>query len=239
MGESELESQSGESGMPRIKIRIESLSDMVFGLALSLGSFILITNVQPNVQPNITTIFLNVIIFGFGFVIIVMTWLGYSRTISLLPTEVPFAIFLNIALLFCVAIEPYLLYVLFTFDTSLEISYYSSIAYALDIGTMFFILAGLARLVIRENSEGKRPQVHPEIIARFKRVVKYDYVIGGIFLASALPIFWVETPLGYLRFLLWYSSFAFFFLRRRPKAAPISQEKKVTADALTSKPGNP
>ena len=97
MGESELESQSGETGMPRIKIRIESLSDMVFGLALSLGSLILITNVQP----NITTIFLNVIIFGFGFVIIVMTWLGYSRTISLLPTEVPFAIFLNIALLFC------------------------------------------------------------------------------------------------------------------------------------------
>ncbi|MDA4129532.1 MAG: hypothetical protein OK457_02065 [Thaumarchaeota archaeon] len=222
--------------MPKIKIRVESLSDMVFGLALSIGSLVLISNVSANASVSVTTIFVNILIFGFGFVIIVMTWLGYSRTISLLPVEVPSALFLNISLLFCVAIEPYLLYVLFTFPNNIEITYYSSLAYAVDIGTMFFILAGLARLVIKENSKGGTQRVHPLIVERFKRVVKFDYVIGGIFLLSALPIFWIETPIGYLRFVLWYSAFAFFFLRRRPKNLP---EKTTNHSTETREPGNP
>jgi hypothetical protein len=33
--------------IPRIKIRIESLSDLVFGLALSIGSLVLISNGVP------------------------------------------------------------------------------------------------------------------------------------------------------------------------------------------------
>jgi hypothetical protein len=215
--------------MPRIKIRIESLSDMVFGLALSIGSLFLILNLTPNVS----IIFTNILYFGFGFAIIIMTWLGYSRTISLLPAEVPSALFLNLALLFCVAIEPYLLYVLFTFQTA-DIAYYSSTAYAVDIGMIFLILAGLSRLVIRENTGSGNHQVHPLIVERFKQIVKLDYIIGGLFLASALPIFWINTPIGFVRFLLWYSSFAFFFFRRKPKA--VTPENPTKSNDEASKP---
>jgi hypothetical protein len=186
---------------------------MVFGLALSIGSLFLILNVSP----DLSTIFVNILFFGFGFVIIVMIWLGYSRTMSVLPIEVPSALFLNIALLFCVAIEPYLLYVLFTQSNTTVIADYTSSAYAIDIGATFLIQAGLTRLVIKENSGKEGSHIHPMIVARFKGVLKIEYLVAGIFLASALPIFWVNTPLGMLRFILWYSSFVFFFVRRPRK----------------------
>lgn len=57
---------------PRIRVRIESLSDLVFGLALSIGSIILVGK-QPQTGQDIAV---NVLLFGFGFLIIVMTWLG-------------------------------------------------------------------------------------------------------------------------------------------------------------------
>jgi hypothetical protein len=204
---------------------------MVFGLALSIGSLFLILNVSPNGVPNLSTIFFNILFFGFGFVIIVMIWLGYSRTMSVLPIEVPSALFLNIVLLFTIAIEPYLLYVLFTFANHSDIAYYSSTAYALDIGTTFFVLAGLARLVIKENTEKGKLHLHPIIIARFKSILKIEYLVAGFFLVSALPIFWVDTPIGKLRFILWYSSFVFFFARRPPKAEARKNETSELSSA--------
>ncbi len=185
---------------------------MVFGLALSIGSLFLILNLTPDVG----VIFLNILFFGFGFVIIVMIWLGYSRTMAVLPIEVPFALFLNIALLFCVAIEPYLLYVLFTFQNA-HLAFYTSSAYAVDVGVTYLVLAGLGRLVVKENSGSEGSRIHPVIVTRFKAILKIEYLIAGFFLVSALPIFWVSTPIGPLRFLFWYSSLVFFFARRLPK----------------------
>ena len=185
---------------------------MVFGLALSIGSLFLILNVTADVR----TIFVNILFFGFGFVIIVMIWLGYSRTMVVLPIEVPFALFLNIVLLFCVAIEPYLLYVLFSFQTS-SVAFYTSTAYAIDVGVTFLVQAGLVRLVIKESRGKEGSYVHPVIVSRFKAILKIEYIVAGFFLVSALPIFWVDTPIGPLRFLFWYSSFVFFFVRRPPK----------------------
>jgi len=97
-----------EEQSPRIKLRIESLSDLVFGLALSIGSVVLISRSAS----SITDIEFNVLYFGFSFLIIVVTWLGYSRTMAVLPSETPNALFLNLLLLFLVAIEPYLFYVM-------------------------------------------------------------------------------------------------------------------------------
>lgn len=147
-----------------------------------------------------------------------MTWLGYSRTISLLPVEVQSTLSLNLVLLFMVALEPYLYYVLLS-TQSVGVAYYSSMAYGLDVGLMFVILATLTYLLLKEeksNSKTNRRGVHPIVFLRFKRTMKAQYIIGGIFIASALPIFWIPTPIGYLRFDLWYSSFVFFaFVRPR------------------------
>jgi len=191
---------------PRIRVRIESLSDLVFGLALSIGSIILVGKVPASGQDIAS----NVLLFGFGFLIIVMTWLGYSRTMAVLPVEAPFALHTNIALLFVVAIEPYLLYVL-TSSQSPGLADASSVAYALDVGGMFFMQGALARMVVKQEkagSHGQRP-LHPVVLARFKRVMKLDTVVGLAFVVSALPVFWVETPIGFLRFYLWSSSFLF------------------------------
>jgi len=54
---------------------------------------------------------------GFGVLIIVLTWLGYSRTMAVLPIDASSALLANLVLLFLVAIEPYLFYVLTSMRT--------------------------------------------------------------------------------------------------------------------------
>jgi uncharacterized membrane protein len=206
--------ERGESPPPRIKIRIESLSDLVFGLALSIGSLFLIERGAGSGWD----IAVNVAYFGFGFFIIVMTWLGYSRTMAVLPVEVPFALAANLILLFLVAIEPYLFFVMVSSQPPGLVDA-SSVVYALDVGGMNLAQAALARLVIKE-AEGDRKymkEIHPVVLARFRRIFRLDVVVGAVFLISALPIFWVQTPGFYLRFYLWIVSFMVFPLLRPPR----------------------
>src|ERR1700722_908550 len=99
---------------PKIKIRIESLSDLVFGLALSIGSLVLLS--KPALSLN--DVVINVVEFGFSFLIIVFTWLGYSRTMAVLSSETPHTLYLNLFLLFLVAVEPSLFYVLVSSTTN-------------------------------------------------------------------------------------------------------------------------
>ncbi len=192
----------------RTKIRIESLSDLVFGLALSIGSVFLIGRVPQTGQD----LAVNILLFGFSFLILVMTWVGYSRTMTVLPVEVPFALLLNLLLLFCVALEPYLFFNLVSVSVdSLDLLNSESIAYALDVGVMFLLLAALALMVVKEErrtgSDRGHLRLHPLVLRRFRRVMKAQAIVGAIFIVSALPIFWTMTPIGYLRFTLWYSSF--------------------------------
>ncbi|MGH9919046.1 MAG: hypothetical protein ACRD6W_09285, partial [Nitrososphaerales archaeon] len=185
---------------------IESLSDLVFGLALSIGSIILVGK-QPQTGQDIA---INVLLFGFGFLIIVLTWLGYSRTMAVLPIEAPYALLANLVLLFVVAIEPYLFYVLTSAQTS-GLSDAASVVYALDVGGMFLMQAALARMVVngdKARAQGKL-SLHPVVLARFRTLMRLDAIIGFVFVVSALPVFWENTPIGPLRFYLWSSSFLF------------------------------
>ena len=204
---------TGSDTAPRLKVRIESLSDLVFGLALSIGSLTLIGRSLPSTGSDLAY---DVFQFGFSFVILVMIWLGYSRTISVLPVESTSALFLNLVLLFCVALEPYLFFVLFSGSDTAQ--YYASIAYGLDVGVMFLALATLARLLLKEekNLTKEKRRVHPLALSKFKRLMIIQYIIALIFLASALPLpfLWIPTAIGAPRFVLWYSSFAIFFALR-------------------------
>jgi uncharacterized membrane protein len=197
---------------PRIKIRIESLSDLVFGLALSIGALVLIGR-APQSGLDLAT---NILLFGFGFFVIVMIWLGYSRTMSVLPGEVPSALYVNLTLLFCVALAPYLFYVLQS-SPSDDVLNAGSIAYALDVGGMFLLLAALARLVIKEEEKARsigRSLIHPVVVRRFKAIMRAEMIVGLLFAISALPVFWVNTPVGFLRFIFWYSAFVIFGFTR-------------------------
>jgi uncharacterized membrane protein len=91
-----------------VRLKPDSFSDIIFGLALSIGSLILIENRVLVWQSFIW----NLLLFGFSFAVIAMVWLSFSATMRYLSTEVPLVIFLNLVLFFCVILEPYLFYML-------------------------------------------------------------------------------------------------------------------------------
>ena len=64
------------------KSRIESLSDLIFGLALSIGALTLIG--QP--PSNISTAFF-LAYFAFSFLILISVWYSYTQTMSNLRIE--------------------------------------------------------------------------------------------------------------------------------------------------------
>jgi uncharacterized membrane protein len=206
------------SGSPQIKIRIESLSDLVFGLALSIGSLELLAK-TPQTAADLAE---SVALFAFSFLIVVSIWFGYARIMAVVSQETSRAVSLNLLLLFCVVLEPYLFFVLQSQPANLSFLDWASFGYALDVGAMFLILGGLIRPILRKKISGvERPDLHPILLRRF-RVAMYFYVfIGLTYVVSALPFLWVDTPIGPLRFVFWYSAFAFFFLgllnRRRKR----------------------
>ena len=199
---------------PGFKSRIESLSNLVFGLALSVGSIILISRSVSTAFDLVS----NIALFGFSFAIIIWIWSGYTRIMTLLPSEVRVTLALNIILLFCVAIEPYLFYVLFSVPP--DLLDFSSLVYAIDASAMMFILAGLTRILLTYEKRLKTHQLSSIRLTQIGRIMTAEVVAGSIFLFSALPFPWVQDPLSfsYLRFDLWYFTFVTFFIglvRRR------------------------
>jgi len=75
--------EQGDDQPRRIKVRIESLSDLVFGLALSIGLLEFLSS--PARDP--LGLARNLAFFGFSFFILVFTWLGYSRTMAVVQVE--------------------------------------------------------------------------------------------------------------------------------------------------------
>ncbi len=215
---------------PRIKIRIESLSDLVFGLALSIGSLELLARTPQNAEELETSI----AFFAFSFFIVVSIWIGYARIIAVISQETSGVLGLNLLLLFCVALEPYLFFIVQS-ASSLEFLDSASVGYALDAGGMFLILSGLTRLVLRRRNPGASPDLHPVLVRRFRLGMITYAVIGFIYVLSALPFFWVRVePIGYLRFLSWYSAFAFAFLgllnRRRERTRHYELQEHLDAN---------
>lgn len=73
----------GLSAVPRLNIRVESLSDLVFGLALSIGSLELLAR-TPSSPKDLAT---SVGLFAFSFLIVIATWFGCSRIMAVIPKE--------------------------------------------------------------------------------------------------------------------------------------------------------
>ncbi len=196
----------------KIKVGIapHSFADIIFGLALSIGSLILVQTPVRAWQD----VAWNVLLFGFSFLVIVITWYLFSRIITVLPDDASSALLLNLLLLFCVALEPYFFYLLMNQATQNLLSL-TSIAYALDVGVMFVILAGSTSMALKQERagiKGQRPKLHPIVLQRFRHTMIGEYVVGALFLVSIAPFCWVSTQIGHLRFVLWYSSFLVFFV---------------------------
>ena len=176
------------------KPRMESLSDLIFGLALSIGALALIA------QPVLTAgdLLRDLVDFAFGFIVLIVVWLRYTGSIAFLTIETHGVLRLNVLMLFLVAIEPYLFNEVFgslsgaQFDRAL--ANVASAAYAVDLTLLMGVLASF------EHLASKSPSIPPgsEIAESFRRYRNIHLLVAGVFLISLLP------NLESVRTLVWY-----------------------------------
>lgn len=169
---------------------------MVFGLALSLGALVLIS--VPPQTPG--ALYAGLGLFGFSFIILVTVWYNYSRVMSVLPVETRGFILTNLMLLFVVAIEPYLLFVV-AYHESDSVGEAASIVYALDLTAMNLILGAFVHVLSQED-RGLVPASRLKVMRSIRNA---NFGFAAVFLVSTLPVFWTWTwaPGIPVRILLW------------------------------------
>ena len=178
------------------KSRIETLSDLIFGLALSIGALTLIGS-APSSFDNLVK---SIGYFAFSFLIIFTVWYAYTRAMANVHVETRADVELNVFLLFLVAIEPFLFNELVVSSLPAE---YVSVLYALDIGGLFALQAVLANSILADKSRLEKLRI--EYTGRRNAAITAAVVI----FISALPFFWSWTiPVNSqthipLRFILW------------------------------------
>ena len=186
------------------KSRLESLSDLIFGLALSIGALTLI----GQAPSNFNSLLFSLSYYGFSFLILISVWYRYTRTMSSLRIETSRAVYLNIVLLFLVSIEPFLFNELVFSKLSTQ---NVSVLYALDLGGLFLILGFLAGSIIADDKAGEKKKHF--ILQRNTQLLG-----AAIFFVSILPIFWtLQIPIGVgipLRFILWIFTLFLHNIRR-------------------------
>ncbi len=178
------------------KSRIETLSDLIFGLALSIGALTLIGR-SPN---SIQNLLLSLAYYGFSFLILVRVWYTYTQIMADTRPETRKTILTNIGLLFLVSIEPFLFNELLTSNLSTE---YLSIIYAFDLAGLFIVQAILANSILTNKNHSNHVLYH-------YRLMRNTLIASVILLfVSCLPVFWIWViPVDGggipLRFILWF-----------------------------------
>jgi len=193
----------------RPKPRIESLSDMVFGLALSVGAITLV----GNPPTNTTELASDIATFAFSFLILINVWMRYTKIMSVLPLENRWTISLNTFLLFIVSIEPFLFNLFFRTNSSTSPGYYNvlSIAYGADLGILMLILGFFTTVLADEQ----RKLVPKDMLKEFNYDAISFYFSAALFFVSALIPLSVPGIGIPLRFDLWLVPFLVGALRRR------------------------
>jgi uncharacterized membrane protein len=167
------------------KPRIESLSDLVFGLALGIGGIALVNN--PPSTPE--GMYRDIAIFAFSFLIIISIWLRYTRIMSVLPIETRTTMLLNTLLLFTVILEPFIYNILRTGNTSsppsLSLFESASALFGVDLGAMMLVM-GVFTLALADE---ERRLVPDRMMRQFRLEAASWFVSSAIFLVSALPFF--------------------------------------------------
>jgi uncharacterized membrane protein len=183
----------------RPRPRIQSLSDLIFGLALSIGALTLIGQQAADFQH----LLISLGYYGFSFLILINVWRIYSSTMDLLPVETAGLVDLNIVLLFLVSIEPFLFNQILSSST-LAFAENVSVLYAIDLAGLFLILAFFTHSLVDEEKK----LVPQSLLLTYRRVRNFEVLASTIFLVSIVPIFWsigisVGNSFIRLRFILW------------------------------------
>jgi uncharacterized membrane protein len=163
--------------------RIQGLSDLIFGLALSIGAIQLVGSL-PQTHDALV---IDISAFAFSFLILINVWNRYTTTMSVMPIETPALVRLNLLLLFLVTLEPFLFNLMINQSLSSALGSEVSSYYALDIAGMNIILAYFTHVMTLEEKN-----LIPSDLRRRYRITRNLLLLGAaIFLISDLPIFWV------------------------------------------------
>jgi len=190
--------EGDEKGSAISRPSLQTLSDLIFGLALSIGALSLI----GQQLSNFSQIVVSLSFFALGFYLLVSVWYRYASIMKVLPFETSSLVILNMLLLFLVAIEPYLLNVSTSATENAVQTIRNPVSqlYAIDFGSIYIILAYfLHQLINQERKLGKGVSLH-----RYTDNLAFSLVIASVFFISALPFF--ETSgISYfnLRQLMW------------------------------------
>jgi uncharacterized membrane protein len=169
-----------------------------------------------NAPTSVGQVYSDLETFGFSFLILITMWLRYTRIMSVFPLESRRVTNLNILLLFCVSIEPYL-FSLVTRTPAVIVTdpgaFQDTISalYALDLGALFAILGGFTLTLANEE----RKLIPKELTRQYRIEGAGMFVFGLIFGISALPFFFV-LKLGNeaIRYYIWAIPLVLVWLRR-------------------------
>jgi uncharacterized membrane protein len=190
--------------------RIQTLSDLIFGLALSIGAITLLSE-KPG---NITQLAGSLLGFGWAFLILALVWVRYTRIMSVLPLETGKIVGANLLLLFLVSVEPYLYNLIPISFASLPgqlDSQTTTALYAADMGLIFLIIAYFTNELTTEE----RKLIPAKLLRSYRLQRNATIVTAALFLVSTLPIFWTIEILGLqVRFILWMGTFVAAIARR-------------------------
>jgi uncharacterized membrane protein len=166
------------------KPRIESLSDLVFGLALGIGAFALVSNPPATADQ----MYRDIAIFGFSFIIIIAIWIRYTRIMSVLPIETRLTLLLNTLLLFTVTLEPFIYNILRAGNSSTPPSpslfESASSLFGIDLGAM--LVMGVFTLALADEEKHLVPG---RLIGQLRSEAASWFIASAIFLVSAIPLF--------------------------------------------------
>jgi uncharacterized membrane protein len=188
------------------------LSDLIFGLALSLSAYSLLTR-PPATLTNLASDLLS---FTFSFLILISVWIRYTGIMSVLPLENTTTNMLNVAMLFSVSLVPYLFNLVTLFGRANEtvVVEYASVFFAADMAALVFILA----FFVHELALEEKQLIAAELVEPYRRVRNIMFVSTLLFLLTMVPQFWQwriqNVP---LRFYLWLVPIAVFWIGRLQK----------------------
>src|SRR3989475_3717005 len=156
--------QEGERAPRRPRPRLETLSDLIYGLPLSIGAISLVITVSQS--SSVDEMDRNILEFLFVFLILITSWIIYTSDMSVLPLETRLVTFLNVVLLILVAIIPYLFDQAVSRYNTLDIQSYASTLFTFDYAGSLFIMAGFAHLIAQEEKQ----LVDSVQVIRFRRI---------------------------------------------------------------------
>jgi len=207
-----LSGQEGERAPRRPRPRLETLSDLIYGLSLSIGAIsLVITNSQSSSASDIDK---NILQFLFVFLILITSWIIYTSDMSVLPIETRFVTLLNVVLLMLVAVIPYLFDQAVSALNPSNVQDYASILFTGDYAGTLVIMTVFAHIIAQEEEH----LVDGEIMIRFRRVRDRLSVLTVIVLLSlAAPWDWLLLGV-HVRLLIWLISIFSFWYNRMTRA---------------------